>query len=236
MSSQASSARWKDLCLDATDADVLGRFWAGVLGRRWVPTGDGDGRVTADDPAATIWVNSVPEPRTVKNRVHVDLVVGSLDPLLAAGATVLRPQGDDGIRWTVLADPEGGEFCAFVRDGLPPDEPARPYELVVDTTDPASAHRQATWWAELLGAEAVDDERGFSWVRDVPGLPFESIDFVPVPEPKSVKNRVHWDVTADDLGVLLARGATVLTGPTDRIRWHVLADPEGNEFCAFPAG
>ncbi|HSK27661.1 MAG TPA: VOC family protein [Jiangellales bacterium] len=232
----AAPARWKDLCLDATDPRLLGSFWAAVLGRRWTEQDGGDGRVEGDAPRDTIWVNAVPEPRSVKNRVHLDIEVGSLAPLLVAGATVLRPEGDDGIRWTVLADPEGGEFCAFRREDLPPHGPARLYEIVVDTLDAGSAHRQASWWAGVLGGRVVDDERGFAWLEAVPDLPVASLDFVPVPERKSAKNRIHWDVTTDDLPALLRHGATVLAGPTDRTPWHVLADPEGNEFCAFPAG
>jgi hypothetical protein len=55
----------------------------------------------------------VPEPKTVKNRVHIDVATDDLDALVAHGATVLRAKGDDGLRWTILADPEGNEFCAF---------------------------------------------------------------------------------------------------------------------------
>ena len=51
----------------------------------------------------------VPEPKTVKNRLHWD-VAGELDELLGAGARLLRARGDD-IEWDVLADPEGNEFC-----------------------------------------------------------------------------------------------------------------------------
>ena len=58
--------------------------------------------------------------------------------------------------------------------------------------------------------------------------------FVPVPEPKTVKNRIHWDVLAPDVDALLAAGATLLRAPDDDIGWHVLADPDGNEFCVFP--
>ena len=57
--------------------------------------------------------------------------------------------------------------------------------------------------------------------------------FVPVPEPKTVKNRIHWDVDTADVGQLVAAGATVLRERDDEIGWTVLADPEGNEFCAF---
>ena len=67
-------------------------------------------------------------------------------------------------------------------------------------------------------------------------MPFEGFDFAPVPEPKTVKNRVHWDVTLNEgveVADLEAAGATVLRRPDDEIRWTVMADPEGNEFCVF---
>jgi hypothetical protein len=59
-----------------------------------------------------------------------------------------------------------------------------------------------------------------------------------VPEPKTVKNRLHWDVdlTAPGPEAFLAAGATMLREPGDGVTWWVLADPEGNEFCAFPPG
>jgi hypothetical protein len=62
------------------------------------------------------------------------------------------------------------------------------------------------------------------------------MDFAPVPEPKTVKNRIHWDVWADDVQPLLDAGATLLRARDDEIGWDVLADPEGNEFCVFRPG
>jgi hypothetical protein len=93
----------------------------------------------------------------------------------------------------------------------------------------------AAWWAEVLGGRLVDTERGFSYVDRVPGAPYDSLDFIPVPEPKTVKNRVHLDVTTADLDALVAAGATVLRARDADLGWTVLADPAGNEFCAFPA-
>jgi len=226
--------RWKDLCIDAADAHRTALFWGTALGLEIDLHADGDAALRGAIPEQTIWVNAVPEPRTVKQRVHLDLQVAAIEPLLALGATVVRPTGDHGSWWTVLADPEGGELCVFERDDVPHEPPARLHELVIDTADARSAGAQARWWADVLGGTVVDDERGFSSVRDVPGLPFDAIDLIPVPEPKSVKNRIHWDITSDDLPALLKRGATVLAEPTTRARWHVLQDPEGNEFCVFP--
>ena len=74
----------------------------------------------------------------------------------------------------------------------------------------------------------------FRFILDgVPGMPILAMAFDPVPEPKAVKNRVHWDVTVPAVASLVEAGATVLREPGGDIDWHVLADPEGNEFCAF---
>jgi hypothetical protein len=59
--------------------------------------------------------------------------------------------------------------------------------------------------------------------------------FVPVGDRRVVKNRCHWDVTADDVEGLVAAGATLVRTPDEEVSWTVLADPQGNEFCAFTA-
>lgn len=64
----------------------------------------------------------------------------------------------------------------------------------------------------------------------------EGFDFAQVPEPKTVKNRIHWDVRLEpDTSIrdLQDRGALLLRGPLDDEPWTVMADPEGNEFCVF---
>ncbi|QWZ07616.1 hypothetical protein KRR39_19675 [Nocardioides panacis] len=222
-------ATFKDLCLDARDPVLLGRFWAGALGLELHRQEGGDTYLTGPTPQHTIWVNRVPEPKTVKHRVHLDVNTGSVAELEALGATVLDAES---FRWVLMADPEGGELCAFVREG---PITQRLFEIVVDTGDsPDEAHRSAAWWAELLGGRLVDSERGFSYVDQVPGAPYDSLDFIPVPEPKTVKNRVHLDVSTPDLGALVAAGATVLDDRAE-LGWTVLADPAGNEFCAFPS-
>ena len=58
-----------------------------------------------------IWVVPVPERKSVKNRMHID-VFGVTSEIIGLGATLVRERGGD-IQWDVLADPEGNEFCVF---------------------------------------------------------------------------------------------------------------------------
>ena len=119
-------ARFQAVCLDAADVRRVADFWATVLGHEVRMHDEGYADLKGGDGPA-IWVNPVPEPTSVKDRVHVDveLVVGDPAPLVALGATVLREPGGD-IHWWVLADPEGHEFCAF------PPEPAAGFENDAD--------------------------------------------------------------------------------------------------------
>ncbi len=214
---------FKDLCIDATDPEVQARFWAATLGLRAEPAGSGF-RLVDDVPEHTLWVNKVPEPLSVKQRVHLDVHVAAVSDLTKLGAVIV----DEAQPWTVLTDPEGGELCAFVRepDALPD---YRIYEVVVDAADPVTI---ASWWAERYGSDVGhDQDQGFSWIDEVSGMPWPMV-FPSVPEPKTVKNRMHWDVWGET-ATFLAAGATLLRGRDDEIGWDVLADPEGNEFCVF---
>jgi hypothetical protein len=232
-------ATFKELCVDTHPADgqdltELGRFWAAATGCDYVrgDRADDPGDVIGSEEGMNIAVCPVPEAKTVKHRVHLDLHTDSVESLVALGATVLRePTGED--TWTVLADPEGGEFCAFVRA---PEKltPYRVYEVCVDADDP---ERIARWWAGVFGVEAQNDGKPWWWIDGAAGfpaaVPWWGLVFAPVPEPKTVKNRWHWDLYGDPAD-FLARGATHLW---DMPAWTVLADPEGNEFCVFaPAG
>ena len=223
--------RWLELCMDTVeDGPRLGEFWAAVIG--------GELRNSPDDPAGDVVVPGlegggismcpVPEAKTVKHRLHLDVYTTAIADLEALGATVLIPAEESGLGWTVMQDPEGGEFCAFLRE---PDRlPA--YKLHGVGIDCADPERMARWWGERFGVEVVRPEEGEdSWTLEgVTNDPVLTLDFAPVPEPKTVKNRVHWDVYGDP-AELLEVGATHLW---DQPRWTTMADPEGNEFCVFP--
>lgn len=108
-------------------------------------------------------------------------------------------------------------------------------EIVVDARDPLALAR---WWADVLGWVVTDEERGFSWISPSGGFterPY--IVFNQGSEGKSVKNRVHIDVSpmgvdvAEELERLLGLGAVELDIGQENVPWFVLADPEGNEFC-----
>ncbi|MGD7732060.1 VOC family protein [Propionibacteriaceae bacterium G57] len=122
----------RDVVFDCRHAASLARFWAQALDGYAVAAYDDEelARLRAlgiddpeDDPSvlvegpvgkARLWFQAVPEPRTVKNRVHLDLVTVTPDAevqrLLDLGATRFEPPSPrQGL--VVLCDPEGNEFC-----------------------------------------------------------------------------------------------------------------------------
>jgi predicted enzyme related to lactoylglutathione lyase len=108
-------------------------------------------------------------------------------------------------------------------------------QVVVDAADPAAL---GGWWARALGWTVVNDAADEFEIRESPErLP--GLLFVPVPDAKTVKNRLHLDFRPDDqhaeITRLLELGAThahVGQNPA-HVPWVVLADPEGNEFCVL---
>ncbi|MGW5576138.1 VOC family protein [Micromonospora chokoriensis] len=236
------ATRLVQINMKARDDSALGDFWAKALG--WgvsseepgVTNLEPEGFVYPDPVAVVIDLVVSTEPKTVKNRVHVDLattsaahqaqVVARLTDLGATPADV--GQGD--VPWTVLADPEGNEFC--VLEPRPIYRDTGPIAaVVVDCTDPRAMAQfwgQATDWVlhEVTDRQAV--------LRSAKGVgPY--LEFIRTPDVKTGWNRVHLDVRpypGDDPGAETARltalGATVIDLD---VPWTVLADPEGNEFC-----
>lgn len=215
----ASLITFKDFCIDAVDPMLLGAFWRDALGLGLEELDDGDIRLFGDSPNRVVWINRVPESKTVKQRVHLN-VHGSVASFITLGATPLDTESFD---WAVLADPEGGEFCVF-----PGPDQVRP--RVVDCAD---ASALADWWGTAFDVEPGAGAASSNSLRGIPGCPFAVIGFVEVPEPKTVKNRIHIDARTRSLDELRDHGATLLRRQDDEIEWNVMADPEGNEFCAW---
>ncbi|MFE9681140.1 VOC family protein [Streptomyces sp. NPDC006285] len=233
----------------AVDDVAVGRFWAEALG--WELSGGGSG-ATAVKPPGFDWLDpvgvcvdviAVPEPRTAaKNRVHLDLATTSaahqaelVARLRALGATPVHVgQGD--VPWTVLADPEGNEFCV-----LEPREAHRDTGpiavVVVDCVDPRA---MARFWGEAVDwtlHEVTDDH---AVLRSAQGVgPY--LEFLRTPGGvKTVPDRVHLDLVPgpdDDKEAEVARlralGATDLDVGQGDVPWTCLTDPEGHEFCVL---
>jgi len=110
-------ARFRDLCIDSCDPGPVAVFWGAVLGREVEQDPDGAYLRAGADGGPSIYVNRVPEPKTGKVRLHIDVTLEpgqQISDLLALGAVVVREPGD--VPWWVLADPEDNEFCAFLPD------------------------------------------------------------------------------------------------------------------------
>ncbi|SOD81200.1 VOC family protein [Streptomyces sp. Ag109_G2-15] len=111
------TSKIRHVTIDCADAYALGSFWSQVLGQP-LHEDDNPGDPEALIEAAGLLFVTVPEPKTVKNRVHVDLQPQDrtrdeeVERLLALGATLVDDhRKPDGTGWALLADPEGNEFC-----------------------------------------------------------------------------------------------------------------------------
>ena len=110
-------------------------------------------------------------------------------------------------------------------------------EICIDCNDTA---RVADFWSKVLGWKVQTSQDDFVWMSES-GEPFPGLVlvFAPVPEKKSVKNRIHIDVSPigcdrdEEVERLLGFGATRVDVGQGEVPWVVLADPEGNEFCVL---
>ena len=117
--------------IDVRNAEKVARFWVAALGWRIVERGEYGISIGIEGGPCEIDFRTVPdEPKTDKNRVHLDItpVSGDLaaehDRLLSLGARE-RDVGQGQRRWYVLADPEGNEFCLCPAPTRPPVSVAR---------------------------------------------------------------------------------------------------------------
>ena len=112
-----TTLRIAEVVVDCADHEVVVAFWSAALGwkvrrvnRQYVALAP-----PAGSPGPAILFQLVPEPKTLKNRVHLDFradsMVAEVARLVGLGATVIAERSLRSFRWTVMADPEGNEFC-----------------------------------------------------------------------------------------------------------------------------
>ena len=115
------------MTLDTNDPVRIADFWQAAIGftKR---VGDGNPYITLSEspvgrPINHLTIQRVPEPKTAKHRLHLDLFVrdleAAIDRLVGLGATLMDPPSSEpghmGMRNAVLLDPDGGEFCIVAR-------------------------------------------------------------------------------------------------------------------------
>jgi len=111
------------LVLDCRDLQVAADFWGAALGYRWRIRPRPDDHYLRLLPESgegiELLLQRVPEAKTVKNRLHLDLRVRELEPevericLLGAKRLTEEPIRESGWAWHVLADPDGNELCVI---------------------------------------------------------------------------------------------------------------------------
>jgi predicted enzyme related to lactoylglutathione lyase len=108
--------RWQNIVVDCRDPERVARFWSQALGLPVQASGDGEWWLEPGGDNPDILFLAVPEAKSVKNRVHLDLrpddQAAEVARLISMGARhVDIGQGD--VTWVVMADPEGNEFCVL---------------------------------------------------------------------------------------------------------------------------
>jgi predicted enzyme related to lactoylglutathione lyase len=139
------------------------------------------------------------------------------------------PSGDRPARGTTAGSRGTVQHAAHTAD-----RPVRLHHIVVDTHDlPALAR----FWTQALGWKALSERENEIVTGTDQNAPV-GMCFMPVTDPRTVKNRVHLDLSSSaadrdqEIDRLLALGARRAgIGQTGAESWTVLADPEGNEFC-----
>jgi predicted enzyme related to lactoylglutathione lyase len=232
------TARLVDLCFDADDPARLGGFWASALG--WEISDDTEDEVRVlptDGTRFGLVFLLVPEPKTAKNPIHLDLVSESVehqreivDRSIELGARHIDiGQGTDADH-VVFADPEGNEFCVVVRGEFLADTDFIG-AVVFEPANPSTGH----FWGKAIGWPVVYDEDGDVAIRAPDGGgPF--ITFGPPAVTTGGRNRLHLDLAPDadddratEVDRLIALGASGIDA-RGNVPWVVLADPDGNEF------
>ncbi len=118
-----------NLTLDSNSPKTLASFWIGALGYQHRQIDDQYVVLAgAPDGIPDLLLQGVPEPRTAKNRMHIDIMVPDFEAeavrLEGLGARRLEAstRSELGVSWIVMSDPEGNEFCVGDHSWLPQDQ------------------------------------------------------------------------------------------------------------------
>lgn len=228
------------LCFDTHDPFRVAQFWAEALG--WEIDNSDDeviGLIPNDGTRFELDFCPVPEAKTDKNNIHLDLTSSSLEDqaetverLIEAGGSHVDvgQHGDEG--HIVLADPEGNELCII--------EPGNNFLAtcgVFGSITCDGSPEVGKFWSAVLDWPLVWDQDEETAIRSPDGTgPF--ITWGPPVLPMKHKNRLHIDVAPPEDGDqeaeakrLEALGATRADIGQGDVSWIVMADPDGNVFC-----
>ncbi|MEO7371139.1 MAG: VOC family protein [Ilumatobacteraceae bacterium] len=236
------TSRLISLCFDANDPLLLARFWAEAL--RWEIEDETEEEVVllpTDGTRFRLLFLSVPERKSEKNRIHLDLTTTSIDDqretverLIEAGGKHVDVGQGLADRHVVLADTEGNEFCVIEPENSFLAGCGRLGSITCDGS-PGVGY----FWGRALGWALVWDQDEETAIRAADGTgPF--ITWGPPVLAKKTKNRLHLDIAppladsqqgeVDRLASLGARHVDIGQGD---VTWVVMADPDGNEFCVL---
>ncbi len=230
------------LCFDAVDPLRLAHFWADALG--WEVGDEAAGEIAlvpTDGTRFTLRFVPTSEPKTEKNRLHLDLTTTSLDDQRGSAERMVELGGrsiDIGQRedegHIVLADPEGNELC-LIGPGSRFLAGCGRFGSITCDGSPAAG----SFWSTVLGWPLVWDQDEETAIRAPDGTG-PLITWGPPVPPRLGRNRLHLDVAAPaDVGVeaevdrLLSLGARRVVaghGDDDRV---ALVDPDGNRLCVL---
>ena len=236
------TSRLVALCFDANEPLRLARFWAEAL--RWEIVDDTEDEVvlgSTDGTRFEVLFLAVPEKKTGKNRIHLDLTSTSLEDQQESVATLIElgathvdvGQGPDD-RHVVLADPEGNEFCIIEPDNKFLAGCGRLGSITCDGSV-AVGH----FWSAALAWPLVWDQDEETAIRAPDGTgPY--ITWGPPVVSKVAKNRLHLDIAPPaeedqlaEVDRLVALGARPIDIGQGDVSWVVMADPDANEFCVL---
>lgn len=198
---------------EALDPQAQMRFWSHALGWPYAT----DTRLAGPHGVDLVFVRSQ-RAKTAKNRLHLDLfggaeAAGLVERLLGLGARHADiGQGD--VPWTVLADPEGNEFCVL-REGHPGTTDGGRGLLTAICLDAANPRILGRFWSGVTGWEAVEVRDQVARLRRSPDAAIDLVMGPPV-APKTDRNRVWLEIRDG-----------VPTPGTHR-------DPEENEYQVVP--